>query len=782
MDVAEKHMRDSRGRLQDGVRTNAATAADLAGYARAAAEIGRLKVPLMFDSSDPHARLFIANFDGTGNDLWDDPEHATNVGILHVELLKKSARDPRIASGYVVGSGTQDGAIARAIDGATGHTYNERIEEMHRQLATQVALWREADPQAKVQVVTTGFSRGGDEAARFARELHERGIQDYAGRRVVHHPLRKDTFEWVLPPLQEPGKTPMSAILFDPVGTGKPNNYDRQPPSSMMSGVQFTAGNERRNAFPSSQILPPGLSADGRFVGVTLPGAHSDIGGSYHSNGLSTMTYNMAANVVNAYSNVDLVSMRPEPADRSMYEIHLSEDHMPFYSTSEFRRDGHRDIMGAQASPPHCREVREVNACAPPDPVDPNLELLVGPRHPVGVHDLRTPGHPDHNMYHSASVQLLELHTRSGFTIDREQVDRLTAGLVMEAKRSGMTAIDDVQFGKNFDPLRPTIHAFEAFHGDLGGQRAKGISVEALKALDTPIERANQQLRAFNREKGVKPQWQAEVSSTRDLTPALESSPNTQSRPLASMIMPSREGASDRGGDVAVRNLQKNLNILGIRDMAGESLDTHGVYDLATQTAVARFQSEYALPVTGVADDSTRNTVQGQAFIAELSQPGLERTFPEAHAQRAIHWPLNVEPALSSHAGKSGQPAASTHVQLSRTDPRSPGSPHHELYNELQRCLPEAAEDRLVQFTAVCHRHRITAGNLSELHLDEDSKTLSIDSDDLMSTPAVVDLSVPAPEPEQSISQIQKFDQQMDQIVQQSQEQSAQVAQQGAAM
>jgi hypothetical protein len=82
----------------------------------------------------------------------------------------------------------------------------------------------------------------------------------------------------------------------------------------------------------------------------------------------------------------------------------------------------------------------------------------------------------------------------------------------------------------------------------------------------------------------------------------------------------------------------------------------------------------------------------------------------------------------------------------------------------------------------VCHRHRITAGNLSELHLDEDSKTLSIDSDDLMSTPAVVDLSVPAPEPEQSISQIQKFDQQMDQIVQQSQEQSAQVAQQGPAM
>jgi peptidoglycan hydrolase-like protein with peptidoglycan-binding domain len=780
--VAEKHKRDNRGRLQDGVRTRPVTAVERASYANAAAEVGRLEVPRMFDSSNPHSRLFIANFDGTGNDLWDDPEHATNVGKLHVQLLKKSAREPRIASGYVEGAGTQDGAIARVIDGATGHTYNERIEEMHRQLATQTAIWIASDPQAEIRVTTTGFSRGGDEAARFARELHERGIQNYAGRRVVHHPFRKDAFEWSLPPLRAPGKTLMSEILLDPVGTGTPNNYDRQPPGSVVSGVQFTAEDERRNPFPSSQIIPAGASADGRFIGFNLPGAHSDIGGSYHSNGLSTLTYNLVANYINGLSDVHLVGVLPEPRDEELYVVHFSEDHMPFYSTSEFRRDGHRDIMGAQASPPHCREPREVHVCAPPDPLDPGLELLIGPRHPVGVHDVRIPTHRDHTMYRSASVQLLELHARSGFTLDREQVDRLTAGLVVEAKQSGLTTIDDVQFDKNFDPLHPVIQAFEAFHGDLKGPRSKVVNVEALKALDTPIELTNQQLRGLNQEKGAKPRWQPELAPSRDISPALDSSSLAPARPSASMVEPSRAGTFDRDDDDAVRTLQQNLNTLGIGDMAGKPLATHGVYDIATQTAVARFQSEHALPVTGLADDSTRNTIQGQAFIAELLQPDPVRTSPSQAQETATAWSSKAGHVLPNHAGISRQHTASPSNLPSRSDPRSPDSPHHDLYNELQRCLPEAAEDRLVQFTAVCHRHRITAGNLSELHLDEDRNTLSIDSDDLMSTPAVVDLSVAAPEPGQSIRQIQQFDQQMDQIAQESQERSAQMAQQGPVM
>lgn len=77
--MVEKHKRDIRGRVQDAVRTDPVAAADRKLYAKAAQEVGGLSVPHMFDWSDPHSRLCIANFDGAENDLWADPEHATNV-------------------------------------------------------------------------------------------------------------------------------------------------------------------------------------------------------------------------------------------------------------------------------------------------------------------------------------------------------------------------------------------------------------------------------------------------------------------------------------------------------------------------------------------------------------------------------------------------------------------------------------------------------------------------------------------------------------------------------
>ncbi len=43
---------------------------------------------------------------------------------------------------------------------------------------------------------------------------------------------------------------------------------------------------------------------------------------------------------------------------------------------------------------------------------------------------------------------------------------------------------------------------------------------------------------------------------------------------------------------------------------------------------------------------------------------------------------------------------------------RHPDNPHHALYNKLHWRIPEASENRLVQFTAACHTNRITADNL----------------------------------------------------------------------
>jgi len=787
MDVVEKHRRDLKGRLQDSVRTDPVTAADRKAYAKAAQEVGDLSVPRMFNSSDPHSRFYIANFDGTGNDLWKDPEHATNVGNLHLQLADASHRDPRVQSGYIKGAGTQEGLITRTIDGATGGSYDERIEEMYFDFITRAKEWIDADPDADIRLLATGFSRGAEQAAGFLRLVHERGIQNPDGREVIHHTIGPDTYVWHLSPLRAPGKTLMTEFLLDPVGTGEPNNHDRQPTSAMTAGVQFTAKDERRNAFPSTQIIPPGRSADGRFVGITLPGAHSDIGGSYHQNGLSVLAFNMMADYVNALGGKMLVHRLLVPTDQSMYVKHFSEDHLAIYSTSEFRREGQRDIMGSQASPPHCNDERKIILCAPPDPFDPALEAQVGPRYLVGVHgpdairELRDPTHPDHGMYRSASVQVMELHARSGIDLNRGQVDQLTAGLVIEAKRSDMTAIEDVQFGMDFRPDRPTLRAFEAFGDDVDYPKSRTASIEALKALDVPLEASNQQLHMLNMEKEAIVSRERLVPLSPVKSAVLESS---ISRPLRGepVIAPSRSDAFDKTDGDAIRELQKNLNTLGIRDMTGEPLATHGVYDVSTQTAVARFQSSHAMPVTGQADDATRNRIHGQAFIAELQQPGLVRMSTEVPASQVQ--PSSPMAAYESPTGASLSRSAAPPMlaNQSRSDPRNPNSADHALYNELQRRLPDSSEERLMQFTASCHRHRITAGNLGGVHMDYDSMKLTMDTHGLMATPAVVDMSAPPPESEQSIRQIQQVDQQMDHIAQQSQGRGAQMAQQTPVM
>jgi hypothetical protein len=773
MDVVEKHKRDSKGRLQDNVRTVSVTAAERKDYANAAREVGGLPVPRMFNSSDPHSRFFIANFDGTGNDLWNDPEHATNVGKLHLQLVEASEHDSRIRASYIEGPGTQEGVIARTLDGATGGSYDERIEWMYLEFIRRAKHWIDADPDADIRLLATGFSRGAEQAAAFLRLVHERGIQNPDGREVIHHAFGPDTYEWRLPPLRAPGKTLMSEALYDPVGTGVPNNYDRQPTSAMASGVQITAKDERRNPFPSTQIIPPGRSADGRFVGITVPGAHSDIGGSYHQSGLSVLTFNIVADYINALAGETLVHRLLVPTDMEMFKVHRSEDHSLIYSTSEFRHDGYRDIMGSQASPPHCNDERKVILCAPPDPFDPSLKDLVGPRYLVGVHgpdairELSDPMHPDHGMYRSASLYVMELHARSGIDLDRVQVDQLTAGLVIEAKQNGMTAIEDVQFGQDFSPQRPTLRAFEALGDDIDNPRSKTASIEALKALDVPLGVSNQQLHMLNQEREAIVSQEQEMPRFRD----------------NSLSNPSQSEAVEQADDLAIRALQKNLNTLGIRDMAGEPLVTHGVYDVATQTAVARFQAEHALPVTGQADDDICNRIQGQAFIAELQHPGQVRMPADArHFQVAMPSPATAAHEPPMQEGMSRVPKAPMPAHSSRSDPRNPDSADHSLYNELQRCLPEASESRLVQFTAACHQHRINAGNLSGVHMDYDSMTLNIDTHGLMATPAVIDMRVPPPEPEQSIGQIQQFDQQMAQVAQQSLERSAQMSQQGPVM
>jgi hypothetical protein len=102
---------------------------------------------------------------------------------------------------------------------------------------------------------------------------------------------------------------------------------------------------------------------------------------------------------------------------------------------------------------------------------------------------------------------------------------------------------------------------------------------------------------------------------------------------------------------------------------------------------------------------------------------------------------------------------------LGRNDPRHEDHPQHGLYKQLERCVPEASEDRLLQFTAACHASRITAGNLYDVRIDEDRMTIEFIGTGFRTRPALVDLDKAPPFPEQAIEQIQQHDQRQAQIL-----------------
>jgi peptidoglycan hydrolase-like protein with peptidoglycan-binding domain len=263
-------------------------------------------------------------------------------------------------------------------------------------------------------------------------------------------------------------------------------------------------------------------------------------------------------------------------------------------------------------------------------------------------------------------------------------------------------------------------------------------------------------------------------------TPVLPVVSSTQAEPRTDAL---QEAAFGRPDPDTTRALQENMNTLGVVDMKGEALAVDGLYGPSTLSAVARFQSGHDLPITGHADEATRSMAQSQAFIAELQQLAPSRAARETPVLEAMRSP-EAEQSTPAQANVT-RPAAvmnPPNIGLAVNDPRNPDSPNHELYNELQRCIPDASENRLLQFTAACHENMITAANLTTVHLDEEKMTLDIRGSGPLTTAAQIDLSVPPPQPEQAVEQIQKFDQQEMQMAQAFQAQSAQLGQQGMSM
>lgn len=319
---------------KDDVSSYPASAADLQLYKDASASLSRFGAPVLVHDSNPHERLYVAAFDGTGNDKFKDPLHATNVARIDDQISNlRLSGNHQIAEGYVPGPGTQDGAISRTLDGAVGYTHEQRVEKMYMLFIQQAAEWRRHDPNAQIRVADIGFSRGAEQAASFARLVHERGIQDPNGAVYTRDAHGNITHvEYTKPPLVEPGQVAQAVGLFDAVGTGDPvNKYDRRLPPSVISGVQIFAKDEHRGLFKSDHIIDSGLTPDGRFLGLLVPGAHSDVGGSYLLNGLSNRSGNLMVDYLNSLSDKPFLEKAPEYDDPQRNVVHRSTEGMWLY-------------------------------------------------------------------------------------------------------------------------------------------------------------------------------------------------------------------------------------------------------------------------------------------------------------------------------------------------------------------------------------------------------------------------------------------------------------------
>ncbi len=325
---------DPDGVRNDGVPYYEASTEQLQSYADAGASLARFHVPVLIHANNPHEYLFVASFDGTGNDKFKDPAHQTNIARIDDQITALNVSgNTHIGHGYVPGPGTENNLVARTLDGAEGYTYDARIEEMYRQFIEQAKEWRSKDPEAKIRIIAIGFSRGGEQAAGFTRIVHERGIQNARGagytfnaEGLVSHAT------YTRPPLVAPGHVAQAVGLLDPVGTGAPErDYDRRLPPSVISGFQIIAANERRYYFKSDHIIDPGMTPDERFLAVTVAGAHCDIGGSYNRDGLSIRSGDLLVDYVNALADKPFLERQIVTRDPRLDVIHRSEDGMLLY-------------------------------------------------------------------------------------------------------------------------------------------------------------------------------------------------------------------------------------------------------------------------------------------------------------------------------------------------------------------------------------------------------------------------------------------------------------------
>ncbi len=374
----------------DDVPHVAASDEQMRSFERAAEQMRQFKAPALWNPSDHHSYMLFGLLDGTGNDVDQDPLHPTNVARLREQIRKHNASGvDNVVFEYLPGPGTQTNFFTNSLDGGTGATALDRSEEMYWKLVRQTQGIYERDPQAKINIHLEGFSRGASTVPMVARLIHDRGIPDL--KTEVQQTDENGKVTRSFGRFHQPaGQTPMSVGLYDPVPTGIQKYVDRRLPPSVVSGFQISSADELRKPFPVDRIIPEGLSADRRFLSVSVSGAHADVGGWYLRSGLADRSMNLMTDYRNALMGIPLFQRLHETDDSRLNVVHQSHTNWKFRLTGIADRDSPEGEVTrlvpdmTHATPPG--QVVHVHEQAP-EPANAMARRLQAHAQPVG----RTP-------------------------------------------------------------------------------------------------------------------------------------------------------------------------------------------------------------------------------------------------------------------------------------------------------------------------------------------------------------------------------------------------------
>jgi len=288
-------------------------------------EARALQLPQLHNAQDLHSKLFVMALDGTQNDAINDPLHSTNIGLISKDINTKYIHTQNVHSEYVSGVGNQK-FIAGMLDSAIGLTVQQQANDGYDKLVKQANHWFQDDPDVKISMAGLGFSRGAAALLIASNMVHEKGIPDLksaVSKQAIDPATGLSHLETSYTHyIVSPGQVPQALILNDQVATGKAEELNRHIAPSVLSVVQLKAEVERRPQFPFYSAEDP-ARLDPRIHMMTFEGAHSDIGGGYLLNGVSSVTRQINEIVLNKWG-AGIDEHAPE-TDPKKYVIHDSE-------------------------------------------------------------------------------------------------------------------------------------------------------------------------------------------------------------------------------------------------------------------------------------------------------------------------------------------------------------------------------------------------------------------------------------------------------------------------